>query len=177
MTAARELLKSGRSVAVVSTGYSIHNVDYRPFESAGGTLLMGVHVDEVKVSGNKAIEIITDKLGPDTPLQAEWFVLSTGKYFGGGLESDMDRVWEPLLGADVRAQAERFKPNFEDEQPFMRFGVIVDESSRVMVGGEPLSNVFACGEILEGISGADPESDAQIKDSALKVTQQITLVD
>lgn len=168
MSVALRLIRAGLSAVVVSTGRSIHEVDYKTFRAEGGTLLLGDSVD--KIDGHV---LYTSKLGAGTPIHAGVIVLAGGKFFGGGMVSDMDGVREPLVGADVCAEGAMFADNFADEQPFMRFGVKTDAHGHIMVGGIAVSHLFACGEILAGISGADKDSDRDIIDSAAKVAQRI----
>lgn len=168
MTAALALHRAGLSTAVISSGRSIHAVDYRTFRSEGGTLLLGDSAE--RIDGHS---IYTSRLGSGTPIDAGIIVLAGGKFFGGGIVSDMEGIREPLLGADVECDGTSFAADFMDEQPFMRFGVRTDADGHVLIGGSAAKYVFACGEILAGISAADKDSDRQITDSALKVAQKI----
>lgn len=168
MHAALALQRGGFDTAVISAGRSIHNVDYKEFKDAGGTLLLGDKVE--RIDGDA---LYTANLGEETPLRAAYIVLAGGKFFGGGLVSDMDGIREPLAGADVRQGEKMFAERFMDEQPFMRFGVVTDDEGHVTKDGSPVPHIYACGEILCGISAADKDSDRQILDSAQRVAQSI----
>lgn len=168
MHAALTLQRGGLDTVVVSAGRSIHDVDYREYREAGGILLLGDRVESIE-----GHSLYTARLGKETPLTARYIVLAGGKFFGGGLVSDMDGMREPLIGADLQQGGEMFAPRFMDEQPFMRFGVRTDGDGQVIRGGSPVPHIYACGEILCGISAADKDSDRQILDSAQRVAQSI----
>lgn len=152
MTAGVGLLKAGLNCCAVSSGLSLHKEAPRAeFQSLGGTLLPGDTVVEGVWSGDKLLGVRTSNLG-DTLLEADNFILSTGKFFSKGLVADMDGIVEPVFGADVEYDSCRdrwYDPDFFAPQPFERFGVRVQEG-RVVIGGRPAANLFAAGEILAG---------------------------
>jgi glycerol-3-phosphate dehydrogenase subunit B len=87
--------------------------------------------------------------------RANAIVLATGKFFGGGLDSDREKVYETLLGLPVKYPLHRrewFNPRLlaPEGQPFNSFGVEVDEELRpVDATGKVLyQNLFAAGGIL-----------------------------
>jgi glycerol-3-phosphate dehydrogenase subunit B len=87
--------------------------------------------------------------------RAKAFVLATGKFFGGGLDSDRGRIYETLLGLPVKYPSRRrewFNPQLfaPEGHPFNSFGVEVDDQLRPVDGeGNILyPNLFAAGEIL-----------------------------
>ena len=123
-------------------------------------------------SGNRTPEIAecgairiaavrTANLG-DEPLAAGLFVLATGKFFSRGLVADMDRVYEPVFGADVDYIPDRTKwyvADFAAPQPFLNFGVRTAPDGRVLFGGIPAENLYAVGRILaKGSAPADPSA-------------------
>jgi glycerol-3-phosphate dehydrogenase subunit B len=87
--------------------------------------------------------------------RANSFVLATGKFFGGGMDSDRERVYETLLGLPVRHPPSR-KEWFNTRlltpkgQPFNSFGVEVDNELRPIdfSGKVIFHNLFAAGGIL-----------------------------
>ena len=90
-------------------------------------------------------------------LEAEEFVLATGRFFSKGLVADMDTVRESLFGADVDFPADRsewFDPDFFAPQPFESFGVKTDAKGRILIGGKAVENVYAVGKILGGKDNA-----------------------
>jgi glycerol-3-phosphate dehydrogenase subunit B len=87
--------------------------------------------------------------------RARAFVLATGKFFGGGLDSDRGRIYETLLGLPLKYPPHRrewFNPRFlaPEGHPFNSFGVEVDDQLRPVDGeGKVLyQNLFAAGGIL-----------------------------
>jgi len=87
--------------------------------------------------------------------KASAFVLATGKFVGGGLDSERGRIYETLLGLPVRYPLDRkrwFNPRLlaARGQPFNEFGVEVDENLQpVDLRGQVVhSNLFAAGGII-----------------------------
>ena len=87
--------------------------------------------------------------------RAKAFVLATGKFFGGGLDSDRRRIYETLLDLPVKHFSNReewFRPHLlaPEGQPFNALGIEVNEGLRPVDGqGKVLyENLFAAGGIL-----------------------------
>lgn len=149
LAAALEALGQGKTCALVSFGRSVSRPDYRPFTSAGGVLLYGDRVVGALWDGPRVAAVKTENLG-DTLLEAHDFVLATGKFFGGGLEADMDKVRETVFGLDVLCEADRskwFDPDFFARQPFMDFGVATDADGHPFKAGTVVPNLVATGQI------------------------------
>lgn len=171
MHVATALQKAGARTAVIGLGRSILEVEVGPYERLGGTLLIGDSVTEGIFDGDTLKAVRTANLGA-YPLEAERFVIATGKFLGRGLISDMDGVYEPLFGLDVDYDPDRsrwFDPSFEAPQPFLRFGIRTDAQSRPSIGGRTVQNLYACGELLAGITASDGR--AGIDASAEKVIE------
>lgn len=151
MTAAVALRKAGKKCIVVSEGLSLHETPLKEFVALDGTVLPGDSVISGEWDGNRLLSVRTRNL-EGTPLEADAFILATGKFFSRGLISTMDRIYEPVFDADVEYDADRdnwVNPDFHADQPFERFGVKT-EDCRVLVGGVASENLFAAGEILAG---------------------------
>lgn len=175
MKAAGLLIAKGKKVAVITEGHSIHNVSYKEFQSADGTLLMGDCVVSSEVKDGKVLSVTTEKIS-DIPFEADYFILATGKYFGGGIKADMDHVWEPLFGCDIEADEDRstwFDWDFSKKQKFLDFGIKVDQDFRALSKGNAFENLYACGEILAGLSGIGENADKEIEKTAEKVAENI----
>lgn len=167
MTAGLELLGVGKSCVVVSAGLSLNETPRSEYIRSGGLVLDGDRVLGGKFEGNVLKYVNTANLG-ETRLEAEHFILATGKFFSMGLCSDMHSVYEPVFGCDVAAACDRSEwtsADFFSVQPFESFGVVTDSSGRVSVGGKTVSNLYAAGEILCG--------RPDIRESALKVCRNI----
>ena len=171
MQVASALQAAGRKTAVIGLGRSINEVEVRPYEQAGGTLLIGDSVREGIFSEGRLKAVRTVNLGA-YPLEADRFVLATGKFLGGGLVADMDSVYEPLFGLDVSFDEDRgswFDADFEAPQRFLTFGVRTDAQSRPSIGGRTVENLYVCGELLAGISAVNGREE--IGKSAAKVVE------
>ncbi|MFH1756810.1 MAG: anaerobic glycerol-3-phosphate dehydrogenase subunit GlpB [Pseudomonadota bacterium] len=87
--------------------------------------------------------------------QAAAIVLATGKFAGGGLDSDRGRIFETLLGLPIKYPQNRrewFRPRLlaAEGQPFNCFGVEVNENLQPVdpEGRVIYSNLFAAGAII-----------------------------
>ena len=112
------------------------------------------HGPDAKDCARRALAVITAN---GLTLEAEEFVLATGRFFSKGLVADMDTVRESLFGADVDFPADRsewFDPDFFAPQPFESFGVKTDAKGRILIGGKAVENVYAVGKILGGKDNA-----------------------
>ncbi|MBO4671552.1 MAG: FAD-binding protein [Bacteroidales bacterium] len=168
MTAATELQRSGLRCAVVAAGLSLHDAPRRDFKAAGGTLLAGDIVVSGQIEGGRLVSVRTEKLG-EVLLEADWFVLATGKYFSQGIVADMDKVYEPVFGLDVEYDEDRsgwFDPSFAAPQRFLEFGVKTIDGC-ALKDGSPISNLLPAGEVLAGLSSAQGDATAAIRQSAL----------
>ncbi|MBO6170483.1 MAG: FAD-binding protein [Bacteroidales bacterium] len=174
MTAATELQRSGLRCAVVAEGLSLNNVSRKEFKAAGGTLLQGDKVTGGVIKDGRLLCVNTQKLG-DVVLEADSFILATGKYFSRGLVADMDKVYEPLFGLDVDYDPDRstwFDRSFAAPQKFLEFGVNTQDGA-ALKDGEPIVNLYPVGEVLKGISSAGSDASRAILDSAEAAVQAI----
>jgi glycerol-3-phosphate dehydrogenase subunit B len=96
---------------------------------------------------------------PNPPLVAEYradrVILATGRFLGGGLWAEMDRIIEPVFNIPVFQPGERgqwFGERFFDPEahPIHRAGVVTDTDLRPVdaAGQVVLANVWAAGSIL-----------------------------
>lgn len=171
MKVAAALQAAGRKTAVIGAGRSINEVEVKPYERRGGTLLIGDKVCEGRFENGRLVAVRTENLGSYL-LEAESFVIATGKFLGGGLVADMDGLYEPLFGLDVAFEADRakwFDTDFAAPQPFLQFGVRTDALQRPAIGGRTVENLYACGELLAGVSAV--EGRAAIEANADRVIE------
>jgi len=143
-------LSQGKSCALVSRGKSLDRIDYSSFVRDGGVFLLGDTAVSGEISDGRLLKIYTEKLG-STALEADEFILATGRFFSGGLSSDMNSVFEPLLGLDVFFEADPslwFNADFFEDQPFSHFGVKTDPSGHPFKDGVVVSNLTVVGDIL-----------------------------
>lgn len=175
MTAGEMLQGSGLKCAVIAEGRSLWNVSSKVFEDAGGEFLAGDRVVSGTFEGNALKSVRTGNLG-EFDLEADTFIIATGKYFSRGLVADMDKIYEPVFGLDVDYDTDRsnwFNFNFSGKQNFMEFGVFTDEKSRPSIDGQVIENLYAAGEILPGINCVAPDAEQAIRASVEKVVMII----
>ena len=153
-----ELLAKGESVLAVCRGESSrrfrdesydHAAARRRFTDAGGVFFMGDIVVDGILEEDRLKGIHTKNHG-ESLFEADRFWLSTGSFFSRGLESEQDKVFEPIFGLDLNCEGDHrtwVNPDFYADQPFMHFGVATDSGGRVSLGGHTISNLFAIGSI------------------------------
>lgn len=146
------LQKAGRNCLIVAEGLSLEASPRKEFTAAGGYLLQGDSVTGGTIEGGRVTKVVTRNL-TGTVLEADDFILATGKFFSKGLVSTMDGIFEPVFGCDVLYEKDRDRwvvPDFHAAQPFESFGVVTDACGRVSIGGQTICNLYAAGEILSG---------------------------
>lgn len=156
--AALSAAKEGRRVCLVTEGLTLKTLQpefsQKPYAMLASLLPAGVAVmrgDKVlggRWEGSRLVEVSTAN---GVSLQAEEFILATGRFFSGGLAATTERIYEPVFGADVDAPADRtewFDPDIFKPQPFERFGVKTTKEGFILIDGTPACNVKAVGKIL-----------------------------
>ena len=146
-----ELCREGLKCLMVGKGVSVYGFAPEEFLALGGELLKGDEVVSASVEGNEVKAVFTANL-EGTPLCADRYYLATGKFFAGGLKSDMNRVYEPIFGIDVDYIPDSsawFSERFADDQPFMHFAVKTTEEGQAVKEGNVITNLFPIGEIIE----------------------------
>lgn len=126
----------------------------RAFEAKGGTFLMGDEAVASEIKDGKVTAIKTTNLG-DIELTADNYVLASGSYFGHGIIAEIDKVTEPVFGADVIFDNDRgnwYDKNFFGKQNFIGFGVATDDKFNVIKNGESIRNLYAAGSVLGGFN-------------------------
>ena len=122
----------------------------RRYEELGGTFLAGDEVVSAQVFGDEVLSVATRNLGSHC-LEAGSFLLASGAYFSKGLKASPLDITEPVFGLDVEHAADRgawYDPDFNADQPYLRFGVRTDASLRALRAGRPLANLYAAGSVL-----------------------------
>lgn len=152
LTAGVRLQKAGHRCAAVAEGLSLNECPRKEFLELGGTLFPGDSVVGGSFDGGSLKWVETGNLS-GTHLEADNFILSTGKFFSRGLISNMDGIAEPVFGCDVEYDRDLRNwtvAEFFETQPFEKFGVVTDEKGRVKINGKVVDNLYAAGEILAG---------------------------
>ena len=150
--------KEGRRVCLVTEGLTLKSLEpefkHKPYAMLASLLPAGVAVmrgDKVlggRWEGARLKEVFTAN---GITLQAGEFIMATGRFFSGGLAASMDRIYEPVFGADVAAPQDRslwFDPDIRNPQPFECFGVKTTADGHILIDGRAAENVKAVGKIL-----------------------------
>jgi len=125
------------------------------FQMLGGLYLMGDSAVSGTIEGGQLQGITTSKLG-DMPLRADNYVLATGSFLSKGLVADYEHIYEPVMGLDMDAAADReqwTQFGFMQPQAYMSYGVATDDALHCLKDGKPVSNLWGIGTVL---SGHDP---------------------
>ncbi len=121
----------------------------------GATFLLGEPAAGVIVKDGRCAGIVV----PHAPLAAEYyaerFILATGRFMGGGLWAEIDRIVEPLFHIPVSQPSRRgewFQGRFFDPEshPVHQAGIETDANLRPLSekGAVFLENLWAAGSIL-----------------------------
>jgi glycerol-3-phosphate dehydrogenase subunit B len=121
----------------------------------GATFLMGNPVTGATVKNGRCEGITVCNPPLETEYQAENYILAAGRFLGGGLWADMDRITEPLFHLPVSQPTTRgdwFRERFfqSEAHPIHCAGIVTDQALRpVDEGGRVLlTNVRIAGSIL-----------------------------
>lgn len=123
------------------------------FRTLGGRVFQNQRATACRVESGKVVCLMTSE---GESLEAEEYVLATGRFFGGGLVATPTRVYEPVVGVDVAFSSVRedwYAPSVLSEQPFERFGVTTDGDLHPSIGGVRVENLYAVGALLAGADG------------------------
>ena len=121
----------------------------------GATFLLGYPVSRAIITEKRcqAIEVLRPPV--ITSYSAERFILATGRFMGGGLKADTEKILEPVLNLPVRQPPSRegwFGNSFWGDlpHPIHQAGVLTNASFQpVDEGGEViLENVWIAGAVL-----------------------------
>lgn len=131
----------------------------RYFMKLGGTYMLGDTVVNGTFEKNRLQSVMTRNHGAEY-IEATDFIMATGSFVSHGLKATPTAIIEPTLGLEVDAPADRsqwFKKNIDDNQPFMTFGVKVDNSFRAYRDGEVVENLRAIGSLIGGCNPVKEE--------------------
>ncbi|HSB05123.1 MAG TPA: anaerobic glycerol-3-phosphate dehydrogenase subunit GlpB [Thermodesulfobacteriota bacterium] len=121
----------------------------------GATFLLGHSVSKAIIRGKRCDGLEVFHSPVTHSYSADRYLLATGRFIGGGLQADRERIIEPLFDLPLDQPPGRqdwFQGTFFGEQshPVHRSGILVDSSFRpVDTSGNPLlENVWVAGTIL-----------------------------
>ncbi|MBQ7940916.1 MAG: anaerobic glycerol-3-phosphate dehydrogenase subunit B [Muribaculaceae bacterium] len=164
----KPMVKTVATLPPAVPGVRIQTLMRKYFQSLGGTILTGDIVVGGKIENGKLQWINTRNL-EDEKLIAATYVLATGNFFSRGIAGAPNEIYEPIFGLDVNTKAcrdEWYDERFFNPQPYMRFGVSVDNNFRTLKNGKTIENLYAIGSVL---GGAD-----QIKEASMGGVSLIT---
>ena len=122
---------------------------------AGGRILIGQTVTGAETSNGRVEAVVVQAAARPTTYRAGSFVLASGGFASGGVQLDSygklrEAVFDLAVGH--AEDGPRFLPDYLDEQPLDRVGVLVDNGLRPTDGdGRPLyENLHAAGATLAG---------------------------
>jgi glycerol-3-phosphate dehydrogenase subunit B len=124
---------------------------------AGGRLVVGSTVGEVRTSNGRVEAAVTETAGKPISYRADSFVLATGGFASGGLELEpsgriRETVFDLPLSGVPGPDEPRLTREYFDDHPISRAGIAVDEKMRAVNSeGEPVyENLHAVGATLAG---------------------------
>ncbi|WP_440989466.1 glycerol-3-phosphate dehydrogenase subunit GlpB [Haloarchaeobius baliensis] len=128
-------------------------------ESAGVELVTGVPVVDFEAEGSQVESVVVDRNGARVPYAPEQVVLATGGLVGEGIDSERDRVYEPIFDLHVPHPADRYDWSEEaafGDHAFARFGVRIDADGRALDadGAVSYENLRAAGAVVGGADTA-----------------------
>ncbi len=150
-------------------GLRLEDVLYAALEDAGVRVTTGVPVVGFEPSddGTRIDHVLVDRKGNHVPYTASAYVLATGGLVGKGVQSERERVFEPIFDCHVDHPADRYDWSTEDafgNQPFAGFGLAVDEELRPLDAREQreYDNLRAAGGVLGGYDYAAEKSGSGV---------------
>ncbi len=158
--ACRILRKIDKAASLIPTmapsvpGIRLQRMLKQRFLSLGGIFVGADSVCGGDIAGDRLQSVRTVN-HPDIRFEADHFVFACGSFFSKGLMATQDKVYEPILGLDVRYEGSHgdwFNPDVYADQPYMSFGVRTDRTLRVSREGKTLENAYAVGQMLSGAS-------------------------
>ena len=121
----------------------------------GVTFLLGHSVSKAILNGRRCEGIEVSHPPLSQSYSAERFILATGRFIGGGLKADEEKIYEPLFNLPVaqpKSREDWFKKSFFNSHPIHQAGILTDSSFRPVdqQGEQILENVWIAGSILAG---------------------------
>jgi len=112
---------------------------------------------------NRIESVWVDHKGREVPYSADRFVLATGGLVGKGLDSDRQRVREPVFDCHIPQPDDRYDWFVDDafgDHPYARFGVRPNESMQPVdnTGSPEFANLYAAGSVVGGADIAREKS-------------------
>ncbi|MFB6270467.1 MAG: glycerol-3-phosphate dehydrogenase subunit GlpB [Halobacterium sp.] len=148
-------------------GLRLEDALFDALDDAGASIETGNPVTSFDADHGRVEQVYVEKNGAEIPNAADQYVLATGGLVGKGVESDRERVYEPVFDCHVAHSDDRYEW-FEDEafgdHAFARFGVDTDDDLRPVDadGRTEFENVRAAGAVLGGYDFAAEKSGSGV---------------
>jgi glycerol-3-phosphate dehydrogenase subunit B len=119
----------------------------------GVTFLLGHSVSKANLKAKRCEGIEVSHPPLSQSYSADHFILATGRFIGGGLKADDEKIFEPVFNLPVSqpgSRAEWFGYSFFKNHPIYQSGILTDSSFRPTDerGEQVLENVWIAGSIL-----------------------------
>jgi glycerol-3-phosphate dehydrogenase subunit B len=147
-------------------GLRLEDALFEALDGAGASIETGNPVTAFDGDG-RIEQVYVEKNGAEIPNAADQYVLATGGLVGKGVESDRDRVYEPIFDCHVAHADDRYEWFADDafgDHAFPRFGVATDGDLRPLAagGGADFENLRAAGAVLGGYDFAAEKSGSGV---------------
>ncbi|MFB6217575.1 MAG: glycerol-3-phosphate dehydrogenase subunit GlpB [Halobacteriaceae archaeon] len=147
-------------------GLRLEETLFAALDDAGATIETGNPVTGFEGDG-RVERVFLDRNGARVPTTAEEYVLATGGLVGKGVESDRERVYEPVFDCHVAHSGDRydwFDGDAFGDHPFARFGLDTDGGLRPVDGDGRVEfeNLRAAGAVLGGYDFAAEKSGSGV---------------
>ncbi len=136
-------------------GLRLHNLLKAHLRKKGGRLFIGFLNLTPRIEKSRIVGLTLGEPRKNICYRASAFVLATGQFVGGGLDSERNRIFETLFALPVRYPKNRhewFHPMLltPEGQPFNGFGVEVNQNLQPvdLRGQVVFGNLFAAGGII-----------------------------
>ncbi|MGB9965048.1 glycerol-3-phosphate dehydrogenase subunit GlpB [Halobacterium hubeiense] len=147
-------------------GLRLEDALFDALDDAGASIETGNPVVDYD-GGDRVERVYVEKNGARIPYAADQYVLATGGLVGKGVESDRERVTEPVFDCHVAHADDRYEWFDDDafgDHAFARFGVATDDGLRPedAAGSPEFENLRAAGSVLGGYDFAAEKSGAGV---------------
>jgi glycerol-3-phosphate dehydrogenase subunit B len=148
-------------------GLRLEDALFEALDEAGASFETGNPVVDYDDDEGRIERVYVERNGARTPNSADQYVLATGGLVGKGVESDRDRVYEPIFDCHVPHSEDRydwFETEAFGDHSFARFGVRTDEELRPTAGDGAVEfeNLRAAGSVLGGYDFAAEKSGSGV---------------
>jgi glycerol-3-phosphate dehydrogenase subunit B len=148
-------------------GLRLEDALFAALDEAGASIETGNPVVDYDADEGRVERVYVERNGARIPNRAEEYVLATGGLVGKGVESDRERVYEPVFDCHVPHAEDRydwFEGAVFGDHSFARFGVRTDTELRPTDddGSVEFANLRAAGSVLGGYDFAAEKSGSGV---------------